>query len=79
MKALLREALDSEPLLKYSFWGIRISAVMFYYTALILIAITIGAVFMFFDLLSVGSGDAEKESERLINCALQEQWERDHR
>jgi len=79
MKALWREALDAEPLLKYSFLAMRISVVIFFYLVAIMFALMIEFVIGFFDLISTGSESSEEEADRLINCALQEQWERDHR
>lgn len=77
MKALWREALDAEPILKYSFLAMRISTVILFYLAAMVLALIIELVIAFFDLISTGSETAEKEADRLINCALQEQWERD--
>jgi hypothetical protein len=77
MKALWREALDAEPILKYSLLAIRIFIMILFYLVAMIPAIIVGFIFSFFDLISSGSEGAEKNSKWLIDCAIQEQWERD--
>ena len=72
MRKLIKDAIDSEPLFKYSLWIIKWCFIIIFYV----LYLTWNLFIFFIDILSYSSPDAEKQSKWLTDCAMQEQWQR---
>jgi len=79
MKTLLKEALDAEPFLKYSFILLWILILIAYHLIAIAWIMSIGFLKILFEIFTAGSATAEQNTQWLTDCGIQEQWERDHR
>jgi len=84
MTEILREAINSEPIFKYT---IIVLKFLLKITFKVVIFVVFFFFFLFFGWLLGGSGGGgsareksqdEKDAEWLKNCALQQEWERNH-
>jgi hypothetical protein len=81
MKKILIEAIDSEPIMKYTFFVVKYLFKIIYKIGKFFILFFF---FMFFGWLFSGGGSlprisqSEKDTQWLTDCALQEQWEKNH-
>ena len=84
MKMILAEAINSEPIFKYTF-------ILLKFLIKVIFKVVIFFAYFFFFLFfgwllegSAGGGSSrkksqgEKDAEWLTNCALEQQWERNH-
>jgi len=79
MTEILREAINSEPIFKYT---IIVLKFLFKITFKVVIFVVFFFIFLFLGSLFGGStrekSQDEKDAEWLKNCALQQEWERNH-
>ena len=84
MKKILTEAINSEPIFKYTFMVLKFLIKVIFK---VVIFFAYFFFFLFFGWLlegSAGGGSSrkksqgEKDAEWLTNCALEQQWERNH-
>jgi hypothetical protein len=78
MREILKDAIDSEPIFKYSFFVIKWSVIIGFFAVWFTISFVWNFLMAILDSPSPTTSAGVSQSKWLIDCALQEQWQRDH-